>query len=93
MLNDVVDDDISFRDSLRMRGRESLRNLKNEAVAQMTGSGIGRKRGRSQSKTKTGRVKKLKKSAPRKKSKKSAPKKKKKKTSSKIPSNAKYAYL
>lgn len=92
MLDDVVDRDMPFRDSFRMRGRESLQNLKKQALQGMTGSGLSRKRKRSQSKSTSGRVKKRK-TTPRKKSKKLVTKKKKTTKKSKVPSNSSFAYL
>lgn len=83
---------ITFKDSLRKRGRQSLLNLTNEAVQSMSGSGLPKsKRRRVQSKSKTRGVKKSIKKAPRKKSAKTRKTKKSKK--SKIPADSRFAYL
>lgn len=96
ILNDVVDSGGSFKESFRKRGRESIRNLANETMRSMSGSGLPpKKRHRVQSKSSTRVVKKSLKKAPPKKStkaKKSATKSKKLKKS-KVPSDARFAYL
>lgn len=89
IINDFVDTETPFRDSFKARSRETADRLKRHAFEAMSGSGVPRKRRRAQSKTKTGRVKKSSKITPQKK--KAANSKKVKQ--SKIPSNARFAYL
>lgn len=97
ILSDVADHNSSFKDAFRKRGRETLKNLSDEAIRSMSGSGEpAKKRRRVQSKSRTRGVKKSLKKAPAKKSskkRKSKSQKSKKSKKSKIPCNARFDYL
>lgn len=90
ILTDVVDNDESFKNSIHKRGRETFKNLSHEAIKGLRGSGEPpKKRRKVQSKSRTRGVKKSIVKAPRKKKTTTVKKTKK----SKVPVNARFAYL